>query len=424
MNETAVVENILHGAVRLRPIRDGVMIANGSELIPQATQWLWLNWLALGKLHLLAGCPGTGKTTIAMALAATVTIGGRWPDGSRCEIGNTLIWSGEDDCESTLLPRLLAAGADRRRVYFITGSRIKGKEMSFDPARDMKALQVETERIGNVRLIIVDPIVTAVTGDSHKNTETRRDLQPLVDLAANTNAALLGITHLSKGGAGGDPVQRVLGSVAFVAVARVVLVAAKVADDEGKDKRILARGKSNIGPDGGGFEYHLEQSEPLPGIPASLVMWGASVQGSARDLLAEDNGHGDDGEERNALGNAKEFLREILKNCAVFGKDVEAHAKDAGISMRTVRRASDQLAIIKKPGFDKRWYWSLPDNLANFPSVDNMANMANMANLNPELTHASDLKLSNLANLANFSVSRNMANLDSEGSENDAAQPY
>lgn len=378
--ETNMMQSVLAKAERIkkpRPVQDGVILLRGDNLTPQPIAWLWRDWLALGKMHLLAGAPGQGKTTIAIAFAATVTCGGRWPDDSRCEPGNVLIWSGEDDPADTLLPRLLAAGGDCKRVYFVDGTRIRGELQSFDPARDMPALQAQAEKIGDVRLIVVDPIVSAVPGDSYKNAETRRALQPLVDLAANMNAALLGITHFSKGGQGGDPAQRVLGSVAFTAVARIVLVAAKVKSEDGeKDRRILARGKSNIGPDDGGYEYHLEQSEPLPGIHASRVLWGASVQGTARELLSDPNEL--DGEEKNAQASAADFLTEMLKDCPVCSKDLEAQAKQAGISWRTVRRASDTMGIIKKPAADKRWYWRLPNmtNLANLSNMDNLTDIA------------------------------------------------
>ena len=89
-----------------------VVISRGSSLTPAPVRWLWKHWLARGKLHILAGPPGQGKTTIAMLLAATVSTGGMWPDGTQCEPGNVLIWSGEDDPADTLLPRLIAAGAD------------------------------------------------------------------------------------------------------------------------------------------------------------------------------------------------------------------------------------------------------------------------------------------------------------------------
>jgi len=350
--------------VKPEPVRDGVILVNGSNLKPEPIRWLWDGWLAMGKVHILAGAPGQGKTTIALGFAATVTSGGRWPDGSRCAPGNVLIWSGEDDPADTLLPRLLAAGADASRVFFVTGARVNGELDSFDPSRDMLALHEQAERIGNVRLIIVDPIVSAVTGDSHKNTETRRALQPLVDLAAGMNAALVGITHFSKGGQGGDPTQRVVGSIAFTAVARVVLVAAKTKSEEGEDRRILARSKSNIGPDEGGFEYHLEQSEPLPGIHASYVAWGASVAGSARELLTDPNEQDDD--ESSALDAATDFLLQVLGGDVVPTKSIEAEAKEAGIAWRTVRRASDSLSVKKRRGDGGKWYWSLskPSNLS------------------------------------------------------------
>lgn len=360
--ESELMHKVLTQSERIlkpTPVRDGVVLLCGSDLKPEPVQWLWKDWLALGKLHLLAGAPGQGKTTIAIGFAATVTSGGRWPDGSRCPPGNVLIWSGEDDPADTLLPRLMAAGGDRSRVYFVDSTRIDGELQSFDPARDMKALQTQAEMIGNVRLIIVDPIVSAVTGDSHKNTETRRALQPLVDLASNMGAALLGITHFSKGGQGGDPSQRVLGSVAFTAVARVVLVAAKVKSEDGaEDRRILARSKSNIGPDDGGFEYHLEQSEPLPGIEACYVTWGLSVQGSARELLSDPNEQ--DTEGQSAVEAASGFLREVLKDGLTPSTTVQAEAKEAGISWASIRRASDAMYVVKKKGV-VGWYWKLND---------------------------------------------------------------
>ena len=160
------LEALLHSATE--PVVDGVVLVSGADLVPQPVSWLWRDWLAQGKLHILAGAPGQGKTTIALAMAATVTIGGRWPDSSRCERGTVLIWSGEDDPADTLLPRLLAAGADKRRVHFVSGTRVNGEVQPFDPATDMVQLAAQAARIGEVRLIVVDPVVSAVTGDSQR----------------------------------------------------------------------------------------------------------------------------------------------------------------------------------------------------------------------------------------------------------------
>jgi putative DNA primase/helicase len=341
-----------------------VVLVNGADLTPEPVRWLWSDWLALGKLHILAGAPGQGKTTIALAMAATVTIGGRWPDGSRCEPGTVLIWSGEDDPADTLLPRLLAAGADRSRCYFVSGTRIDGEVQSFDPARDMAALEEQVQAIGGIKLVIVDPVVSAVAGDSHKNTEVRRALQPLVDLGSRMGAAVLGISHFSKGGAGSDPASRVVGSIAFTAVARVVLVAAKVKAEDGEsnqDRRILARGKSNIGPDDGGFEYHIDQGQPLPGIHASYVTWGKSVAGTARELLNEPDGQEQGGGDQGAVDAAASFIREVLASGITPSNTVKDEAKDAGVSWASVRRAADKLNVRKRRGDGGVWYWSIPD---------------------------------------------------------------
>ena len=359
MNEwTAALDADIETQPRL--MRDSVVLTCGTDLTPEPYRWLWQYWLAMGKLHILAGAPGQGKTTIALAMAATITIGGRWPDGSRCAAGNVLIWSGEDDPADTLVPRLMAAGADRARCFFIEGARRDGEVVPFDPARDLGQLLEAIEKIGGISLLVIDPVVSAVTGDSHKNTEVRRALQPLVDLAAKCDCAVLGITHFAKGGQGTDPAQRVVGSVAFTAVARVVMVAAKVkGDEEGQDTRILARSKSNIGPDDGGFQYHLEQSDPLPGIHASHIAWGKAVEGTARELLTDP----DDGPQDEGAGSAKEaaeeFLLELLKDGATATKHIQEQAKEAGISWATVRRASDALGVKKRPS-NGSWYWQLP----------------------------------------------------------------
>ena len=94
-------------------------LIRGDSVTPRPIRWLWQGWLAAGKFHVVGGQPGTGKTTIALDFAAIVSSGGRWPDGSRAEAGNVLIWSGEDDAEDVLAPRLQAMGADMTRIYFV-----------------------------------------------------------------------------------------------------------------------------------------------------------------------------------------------------------------------------------------------------------------------------------------------------------------
>ena len=353
---------------------DGVKLMRADSIAPRSISWLWSGWLARGKLHILGGAPGTGKTTIALSFAAAVTHGGNWPDGSRCrKLGNVVMWSGEDDPADTLVPRLMASGADLRRVHFVGDVMEKGKARAFNPASDIERLRSAINQAGGVALLIIDPIVSAVSGDSHKNAETRRALQPLVDLAAETGAALIGITHLSKGTRGLDPVERLTGSLAFGALARLVMIAVKTTNmDTAKSERILCRAKSNIGADEGGFAYEMRHSEPAPGIHTSSAAFLKAIKGTAREILGEAEAEPEEASkgERNNTG-AEDFLIGTL----VDGKKPVAEIRDAANAnchaWRTIERAKTKLGVrAVREGFGKagQWMWEMPGTAAAMES--------------------------------------------------------
>jgi putative DNA primase/helicase len=233
-----------------------VELIRGDAMTPVPIDWIWRGYLARGKLELIAGAPESGKTTIAIDFGATVTRGGTWPDGSPAPAGDVLIWSDEDDWTDTLLPRLIACGADLRRVYNIAAVVDEhGNKLPFDPARDIPVLLTAAKKHPALAMMIIDPVVSAITGDGHKNTEVRRGLQPISAMAEQLKIVVLGITHFTKGTSGKDPIERVTGSLAFGAAARLVMVT--VSPKEPGEKRCLIRGKSNIGPCGGGYKYEL-----------------------------------------------------------------------------------------------------------------------------------------------------------------------
>jgi len=340
-----------------------VELVQASGVRPEAVRWLWENWIAAGKLHILAGPPGTGKTTVALSFVATLTSGRQWPDGRQAATGDVVIWSGEDGIADTLVPRLAAAGADLRRVRFVRNVTDAGGRRPFDPASDTPALALELATLGApIALLVVDPISSAVAGDSHKNTETRRSLQPLVDLADRLDCAVLGISHFSKGTVGRDPVERVTGSIAFGALARLVLATVKTTTGDGlPGPRLLARVKSNLGPDGGGFHYSLDQVRVpnAPGVSASGVHWGDPVEGEARSLLAAaevDVSSDAAAEQRDAVA----FLRDLLESGPMHAKDVRKQADDAGYAWRTVQRAMRPAGVIaQRAGFGEGSSWAL-----------------------------------------------------------------
>jgi len=335
-----------------------VELIEASTLPLKPIRWLWPGWLARGKYHAIAGAPATGKTTITMDIAARISSGRPFPCGSVPRRGRVLIWSGEDDAADTLVPRLKAAGADLSMIRFVGDVRGGGERTAFDPSRDVPALADAIGDASELALLIVDPIVCAVSGDSHKNGETRRGLAPLVDLAARLDAALLGVTHYSKGTQGRDPVERVSGSLAFAALARIVWGTVKQQPEgDALARLVLARAKSNIGPDGGGFAYAFEQADiaDVPGLTASRIAWSGSVEGSARDLLGEPE------PEREVADDAAGFLRELLSSGPMAAKAVLAEGNAVGYSRDAMHRAKRKIgAHAVKKGMHSGWSWELP----------------------------------------------------------------
>jgi|GEM_PF-871025 len=358
---------------------DGVIITRGDNLEVESIDWLWSGWLARGKLHILAGAPGAGKSTIAIGLAATVTSGGRWPDGTACGLAGVLVWSGEDDPADTILPRFLAAGGDPKSLHIITGIADANGPRPFDPGTDIAALSAAARKNPHLALLIVDPVVAAVIEDSHKNVEVRRALQPLVTLGADLGLAVLGISHFTKGTAGRDPVERVTGSLAFGALPRVVMAAAKANGDG--ERRIFCRAKSNIGLDTGGWEYRLVLTD-VPGAPNVTVVrteWGDALEGNARELLADAEAveNSDDASEwkrdRTRLKAAAQWLRELLSKGGLMVKDIETEANAAGYAWRLIRDAKDELRINpQKAGYAKGWQWNLPEDDVHAPKEDDV----------------------------------------------------
>jgi putative DNA primase/helicase len=330
-------------------------LINGASIRPEPVRWLWSGFLARGKLHLLAGAPGTGKTTIAMSLAAAISSGSPWPNGGPSEVGDVLVWSGEDGIKDTLLPRFLAAGGAESQMHFVDKLRQGNQTRPFDPALDIPWLSDVAKDLRDLKLVIIDPVSAAVAGDSHKNAETRRSLQPLVDLAEERDCVVLGITHFAKGTAGRDPLDRVLGSIAFGAVARIVLATVRTGDAEGA--RRLVRVKSNIGPEGGGLEYTVRSARlPDTTIDAQRIEWGRPICGTARDLMTT----GPAGHQQSALSDAKAFLQNALQDGPRPTNEIEQAAIAHGHSMSTLRRAQKDLGVRPYKMGKGAWYWGLP----------------------------------------------------------------
>jgi putative DNA primase/helicase len=336
-----------------------VKIRCGADIKPLAVDWVWPGWLPAGKLTILAGAAGTGKTTLALGLGAVITTGGRWPDGAAStKVGNVLVWSSEDVADDTLVPRLIASGADLTRCHFIEGIVQHGESVPFDPSQDIPELHRAVERIGGAALLIIDPIVSAVAGDMHRANDVRRSLQAVVDFAEAHSCAVIGITHFAKGGAGKAPQDRVIGSQAFGALARMVLVTAK---EEGSTRRVLARAKSNIAPDDGGVAYSLDLVTIEGDIAATRAVWDGVIEGTAREIL------GDVEIDEESDGGARDDLQQMLVDIitdaggSMTTKALMAEVRDSGHSWDTAKRLKKSMGIeSRKLSMGGPWMWFLP----------------------------------------------------------------
>jgi putative DNA primase/helicase len=335
-----------------------VLVQRGRDLAMQKIEWLWPGWLARGKFHLLAGNKGAGKSTVLFDLMARLTAQTKWPDGTPVTAAaDAMVWSGEDGIRDTILPRFVAAGGNRDRIYFPVTTLVDGESRPFDPSIDMERLVKAAEDYPNLGAVMIDPIVLVLPSraDSHKNTETRRGLQPLVDFAEQRGVALIGITHFTKGTQDRDPVERVSGSLAFGALPRCIWGAS--ADEDGNQRR-LVRISSNIGPSGGGIEYTLFQA-PLPDddFSAQRVDWGVQIHGSARELL--------NAGKRSAQAEAAGFLNKFLADGPKPQREIKEAADAFCHSWATIRLAQAKLGI-KPYKNGKAWLWELPPKFSTF----------------------------------------------------------
>ena len=342
-----------------KTVIDTINIVNMNDIPALPILWLWPGWLPLGKMTILAGAGGCGKTNLSLALIATITTGGFFPDGLRCENpGKVLIYSTEDDPADTLKPRLIANDADISKVSFIAGrTNHEGKLEPFDPAKDFPKIEKYIKDNPDLKLLMIDPIISAVSGDMNKANDVRRSLQPLVDLANQYNFAILGITHFAKGSLNNNPADRILGSQAFSALARMAWTAAR---RETEGDYIFVRAKSNISTLDGGIRYDLESMIVENIIETTKTSWLGVIDGAAKELLntAELSGC----ENNSVVDAAKEFLIELLSTVdKMSSKDVQAQAKEAGFSLASIRRAQERLNIKPfRPHGEKSWFWSLP----------------------------------------------------------------
>jgi putative DNA primase/helicase len=332
-------------------------LRNFSGIKPKPIEWLWPGRIPLGKLTMVVGDPGLGKSLITLDIAARTSTGTAFPDGTSCRRGTVVIISAEDDPADTIRPRLDAAGADVSRIDLLDSVRVvtgdgKSLEAAFSLDKDIDALEDSIKRTGAV-LAIIDP-VSAYLGkniDSHSTADIRGLLAPLATLAGKYAVAIIAVTHFRK--SAGAAVHRVSGSLAFAAAARSVWGISKDPQDEAR--RLMLPIKQNLAADQGGLAYRVEVIQEVP-----RIAWEPNpVQLSAEDVMGAADFRYTGSERR----EAEEWLREALNLGPWPASRVKQESDFAGFSWQTMRRAATSLRIqTRKKGFSRGWEWKLPED--------------------------------------------------------------
>ncbi|MBI5197057.1 MAG: AAA family ATPase [Nitrospirae bacterium] len=353
---------------------------------PESVSWLWPGRIPVGKITLLDGDPGLGKSTVTLDLAARVSTGAPMPDGTPGVAGGVVILTLEDGLADTVVPRLKAVGADLSRIVALAGVPDHEGKLRLPTLENIEAM-VRACRMVDAGLVIVDPLMGYLSGrtDSHRDQDIRAALGPLARMAEEIGVAVLVVRHLNKAG-GGQSIYRGGGSIGIIGAARSALLVAKDPQDE--NRRVLAGIKNNLAPMPESMAFHIEGTDG-----GSRIVWEGATSHTADQLLSIPVSQ----EERSAVEDAQVFLRDLLEGGPVIAKEIQKQARGAGIAEKTLQRAKKTLGVVSKKldsSFTEKggWSWELPQDGQNVPKVVTKNNDhlgRNLTTLGEEGPHAS-----------------------------------
>jgi hypothetical protein len=338
------------------------------EVPMEPVQWLWLNRLARGKVAMLCGDSALGKSQISCGFMAALTKSGVWPDGTTAPLGSVILLSAEDGIADTVRPRAESAGADTNRVHVLQRVHVEGKPKSFSIQANCDLLSAKARELGDVALVIVDPVTAYLGGDmdSHRTTEVRAAMLPLQDFAEQQRVAILGIIHPPKA-PGLKAINYIAGSGAFAHGPR--FLALIIEDPELPGRNLMLPYKNSLGPLPPGIGYGIVSAfvpTPKGDILTSRIEWDSRpVTMTANEALAKTA----ENEKPTATGKAEEFLRgKMVSGQEYPAGEIFEEAEKAGIASRTLKRASKDMGVkktksMKTPGQGGGggWWWKIDE---------------------------------------------------------------
>lgn len=327
-----------------------------SEVEEETIDWIWYPYLARGELTILEGDPGLGKSYLAQMVSGSIIDGKRLPSPKRTEPvkGRVAYFDIENSSGTVTKKRMVANGFQNLNLFFQ-----EEEPFSIDDEDTMDEIYDAIESL-RPTLVVFDTLNTYIgKADIHKSSETQQAIGRFRQIAKRFNCAVLVLRHLTKSNRE-KALYRGQGSIAFTGMARVVMTVG--VDPEDADNRVVAVTKINVTRPPRALCFTIQAlPDTVRESDRSLFKWGEFVDLTADQILTtatSDNAKGQEREE------AKTFLTEVLSEGEVESTRIERMAEKKSISLRTLRRAADDLQVKKKSegfGKSKKSYWSLPD---------------------------------------------------------------
>ena len=317
-------------------------IVRASDIEPKEVKWLWYPYIPFGKVTLLQGDPGDGKSKFMLSLAALLSKGEALPfsDEEEREPITIIYQTTEDDADDTVVPRFNSAGGNGDNLIFIKEDM---KSLSFGDNRIREAIEKY-----NAKLLILDPMSSYIGESCSMNNanETRAEFNHLIAVAKETGCAIVIIAHMNKM-KDSNPLYRTNGSIDIAGAARSILAIIRTANKEAPAERYLVQVKSNLATTGSAILFEVAES----GV--NFVSEMEMTAEEAFSSLAPKMGRPNETELR-----AKDFILEMLQDGEMLANDCEAKLEEAGFKKSTIKKAKKKAGVVShKKGF--LWYWSL-----------------------------------------------------------------
>lgn len=338
-------------------------LIRADSLVESPIEWLWEGRIPLNHDTILEGDPGVSKSSLAMMLAAHVSQGRQWPDGSRCLQGNVVVISGEDPEHEVIKPRLVACEADCERVYILSSSAEENLRYPFTIPQDIPALAKVLQDL-SVRLVIIDPLDAFIDSRtaSYITQQVRQGIGYLERMAQTLGCSVLIIRHLAKNSKEKSLIYRGLGSIALIAGARAAFTV--IPDPSYSSRKLFLPIKGNWSEPKPGFSYHTESITYLgpagDTIATSKIVWEHEVAFDAGSVIEVS----DAAEEKTLISEARELILAELAEGERPAREILRLGSGMGISRRVVQRAASLLGVTRsKHGFGAKgeWTWVLPE---------------------------------------------------------------